>query len=170
LSELTHQEAAMSEGQVVGDQPTQLNYVVPQDVQSLLERYCDQTLISPSSLIRHLVAEFVDGSRTLEGAPFNHPQGRRTTVVLPERLLAAFEKKLDAEDFGTKAAVLAALLRAYLPPRVTDGETVRVEVNLPTSIYQKIGEIYGPGPAEALVLKALEDIADRSAQLTKEAS
>ena len=149
----------MSEGTVKGDQPVQLNYVIPADLEGLLDKYCEQTLVAPSALVRRLVTDFVDNTREPLVPPREHPRGRRTTVVLPDRLLVAFEAKAGSGAYGTKAAVIAALLADYLPPRVYIGETLKVEVDLPTPIVDHLNDTYGPGPVDALILKALEALA-----------
>lgn len=151
-----------------GDQPVQLNYVIPQDLDQLLEDYCKLTLISPSALVRSLIAEFVDGDRPID-PDTDHPRGRRTTVALPGRLLRAFEAKIQDEGHKTKAAVIGGLLQGYLPNRVSadTSDTVRVEVSLPTEISNYLFRKYGPGPAESLILRALDEFVS-SDQISKE--
>ena len=159
----------MSEGQVKGDRPIQLNYVIPSKLIDLLERYCRQTLASPSALIRRLISEFVGGS--LSHIDFSearkHPQGRRTTVVLPSRLLGAFEEKLEDRALGTKASVIAALLEDFLPPRVLSDSTVRVELEIPKDVFNRVYDLYGPGPSDEVVNKALQQFV-RQAEPAKE--
>jgi hypothetical protein len=150
------------------DRSVNFNYVIPGSVRSHLERYCDQNLISPSRLVRRLILEYVEGDRVLEEHPV-HPEGKRTSVTLPERLLNAFEEKIEADGHSTKAAVIAALLGQFLPGRVLapDTETVRVEADLPADIFSTIYGSYGPGPINEVLVKALTSLANQS-KLTKE--
>ena len=140
-----------------GDQMVQLNYVIPDELESLLTRYCEQNLASPSALIRRLIGDYLDGTTKIGAV--THPRGRRTTVALPEKLLFAFEEKIFEEGHRTKAAVIAALLSKFLPSRVLSDSTMRVEATMPTEVFNKIYEVYGPGPVDAVVVTALSDLA-----------
>ena len=141
------------------EHPVQLNYVIPEELGNLLGRYCEQNMVTPSSLIRRLVLEYVEGDRSIDDT--EHPRGRRTTVVLPQRLLLAFESKVEAQKHRTKAAVIAALLGDFLPNRVHSGDTIRVEVDLPTDVFNDIYSLYGPGPIDSVIAKALRTIHER---------
>ena len=150
----------MSKGQVKGDQPIQLNYVIPSKLVDLLDRYCGQTLASPSAIIRRLISGFVEGSISFTDseAAKEHPQGRRTTVVLPSRLLRAFEEEITRRSLGTKAAVIAALLADFLPSRVLSDSTIRAEVEIPKGVFDKVYDLFGPGPVDEVVIKALQEL------------
>ena len=144
------------------------NYVIPGDLNGLLELYSKQNLISSSKLVRRLILEYVEGDRNFPVPP-KHPSGKRTSVALTERLLHVFEAKIVDEGHSTKAAVIAALLAQFLPGRVLDPdtETVRVEADLPTDIFSTIYGVYGPGPINEVVVKAMTALANQS-KLTKE--
>jgi len=161
----------MSEGRVSDDQPVRLNYVIPNELASMLNRHCSQTLVQPSKLVRSLIAAFVEGSVDLSDGPLEHPRGLRTTVMLPGRLLAAFETKVTDRNYGTKAATIAGLLNDYLPPRTDNRDAVRVEISIPTDHFTQIYERFGPGPVEDVVLRALiNTMQGRAAEeFTKEA-
>ena len=138
---------------MVDEQPVQLNYVIPEDLNHMLARYCEQNMTTPSLLIRQLILEYVEGDRSVTNP--EHPRGRRTTVVLPQRLLLAFESKVEALNHRTKAAVIAALLGDFLPNRIHSGETVRVELSVPTEVFNLVYDLYGPGPLDVVFTKAL---------------
>ena len=135
------------------DRMVQLNYVIPIHLEDLLTRYCKQNLVSPSALIRRLILEVVEGDCDI--SPGEHPVGRRTTAALSQRLLQAFESKLDNSGPVTKAAAIAALLSDFLPPRVYAGETINVSLDLPVEVFNKLYDVYGPGPVDAVMGKAL---------------
>lgn len=142
---------------MLDDHPVQLNYVIPTDLQDLLARYCTQNLVSPSALVRRLILEYVEGDKSI--TPGDHPKGRRTTVALGSRLLSAFEQRVMDDGFdATKASVIAALLSDFLPNRVHSGDTVRVELDLPVEVFNRVVSRYGPGPTEDVIKKALEEI------------
>ena len=147
------------------DHTVQLNYVIPVALEDLLARYCKQNLVSPSALIRRLILEYVEGDRYIE--PGKHPVGRRTTAILPSRLLGGFELQVMSNGHSTKASVIAALLSGFLPGRVYAGETVRVEIDLPVEVFGKVYERYGPGPVDRVFSKALTEISEQ--ELTREA-
>lgn len=146
------------------EQPVQLNYVIPEDLGNMLSEYCEQNMTTPSLLVRQLILEYVEGDRTVKEP--EHPKGRRTTVVLPQRLLQAFESKIDVNNHRTKAAVIASLLGDFLPHRIDPGETVRVELDLPANVFHNVFERFGPGPIEDVITTALRVVSER--QLLKE--
>jgi len=150
---------------MVDDHTVQLNYVIPDELGSLLARYCEQNMTPSSALMRRLILEYVEGDRPVEVA--EHPRGRRTTVSLQSRLLTAFESKVEADNHPTKAAVIAALLAGFLPNRVHSGETVRVELDLSTDVFNRIYESFGPGPLDVVITKALHNLSERC-EYTKE--
>src|SRR3990167_6091381 len=130
------------------DEQVQLNYVLPEDLDKLLQRYCEQTGLQASTVLRRLISDWIGGEVAVEGAP-EHPKGRRTSAYLPVRLLAAFEDKIENESKGTKSGVIAALLQEYLESRTQMGDTVAVVVRLPVALYEQLSQ---EGlPAEGLV-------------------
>lgn len=148
------------------DHNVQLNYVIPNQLEDLLTRYCRQNLVAPSALIRRLILEYVEGDRSID--PSEHPKGRRTTVALQERLLGAFEHQISVNQHATKASVIAALLSGFLPNRVHSGDTIRLETDLPVEVFNKVYDRYGPGPVNSVIVKALQHLAE-SVELAEEA-
>ncbi len=61
-----------------------------------------------------------------------------------------------------KAAVIAALLRDFLPPRVLRDSTEKLTVEIPVGILSKIYSRYGPGPFEKVVIEALCDLIQKN--------
>lgn len=141
------------------EQPVQLNYVIPEELGNMLADYCEQNMTTPSLLIRQLILEYVEGDRVVSDPV--HPRGRRTTVVLPQRLLQAFESQIEDHKHGTKAAVIAALLGNFLPPRIDPGDKVRVELEIPTDVFNLVSERFGPGPVDDVIIKALRHVGVR---------
>lgn len=124
--------------------PVQLNYVLPEELDDLLQRYCEQNFALPAAVVRHLVGDFVSGALKVE-SPLEHPKGRRTTAALPARLLDAFETKIEAEVKGTKAAVLAYLLKSFLTPRTKTEDVVTLTVHVPTALLDQLAQDGPPG-------------------------
>ena len=147
------------------DYTVQLNYVIPNQLEDLLTRYCRQNHVAPSALIRRLILEYVEGDRSID--PSEHPKGRRTTVALSGKLLNAFEHRISANQHATKASVIAALLSGFLPNRVHSGDTIRLAADLPVEVFNKVYDRYGPGPIDYVIIKALEALAD-SVELVEE--
>ncbi len=139
------------------DRTVQLNYVIPIDLEDLLARYCKQNLVSPSALIRRLILEYIEGDCYV--SPGEHPVGRRTTAALSSRLLDGFSRHIESNGHSTKASVIAALLSAFLPNRVYSGDTVKVTLDLPVEVFNKVYDRYGPGPVEAIFAAAMADAA-----------
>lgn len=145
----------------VPDVQTRLNYVIPVDLEHLLSRYCAQTEMKSGPLVRRLISDFVKGDIELNCEALEHPKGRRTSVDLPARLLGALEERCEHMGVPTKAALIAALLRYFVPPRVDlVGEKLSVEI--PTSIFMKIYERYGPGPDDEVIVDALCDLIQKT--------
>ena len=126
----------------------QLNYVLPEELDDLLQRYCEQNFALPAAVVRHLIGDFVSGALKVD-SPLEHPKGRRTTATLPVRLLDAFEAKTEAEIKGTKAAVIAFLLKGFLTPRTKTEDVVTLMVQVPTALLDQLAQ-EGP-PGEILV-------------------
>jgi hypothetical protein len=145
-----------------GDESVRLNYVIPGRLGHLLQQYCAQTEMKPGPLVRRLVSDFVKGDIGINLDEMTHPKGRRTSVDLPGRLLEALEVKCEEIGAPTKAAVIAALLGDFLPPRVDTEGIEKVTVAIPTSIYSKIYDRYGPGPIEDVVIEALCDLIQKN--------
>jgi len=141
---------------------TRLNYVIPGNLEHLLARYCVQTEMKPGPLVRRLITDFMKGEIVLTQADLDHPRGKRTSVDLPVRLLDAFEGRCEEIKAPTKAAVIAALLREFLPPRVSTEGIEKIAVSVPTTIYNKIYKRYGPGPAEEVIVEALCDLIQKN--------
>lgn len=141
---------------------TRLNYVIPGRLDHLLTQYCAQTQMKPGPLVRRLICDFLKGEVEVGKKVLVHPQGRRTQVDLPERLLWALEERCREKGIPTKAALIAALLGDFLPPRVSADGIEKVSVELPTSIYSKIYERYGPGPKDEIILDALCDLIQKN--------
>lgn len=150
------------------DRTVQLNYVIPIDLEDLLARYCKQNLVSPSALIRRLILEYIEGSRYI--SPGEHPVGRRTTAALSTRLLNEFTRQIESRGHATKASVIAALLSDFLPNRVYSGDTVKVAIDLPVEVFNKVYERYGPGPVETIFAAAMRDAARAADKTVKEAN
>ena len=138
-----------------------LNYVIPPTLDHLLAQYCAQTEIRPGALVRRLVTDFLKGDVGVNVTDLVHPKGRRTSFNLPGRLLAALGAKCEEID-ATKAAVIAALLGDFLPPRVNTDGIEKIAVAIPTSIYTKIYNRYGPGPDEEVLVEALCDLIQKN--------
>lgn len=146
----------------VPDTTTRLNYVIPNRLEHLLSQYCAQTQMRSGPLVRRLIGDFLKGEFDIDREALEHPKGRRTSVDLPSRTLAAFEERCEAIKAPTKAAVIAALLGAFLPPRVNTEGIEKVTVEVPSSIYTKIYEYYGPGPDEEVFVEALCDLIQKN--------
>jgi hypothetical protein len=144
------------------DSQTSLNYVIPNRLAHLLARYCAQTGVKSSPLVRRLITDFLKGESGIDLEDLKHPNGRRTQVMLPARLLTALEQRCEEIEAPTKAAVIAALLADFLPPRVQIDDASTITVRIPSEIFSKIYERYGPGPAEELVVEALCDLIQKT--------
>ena len=144
------------------DTTTRLNYVIPTGIARLLESYCAQTQMKAGPLVRRLVSDFLKGEIGINIEDLEHPRGRRTSVDLPSRLLAAFEERCEEIEAPTKAAVIARLLADFLPPRVCQDGIEKLTVGIPTSIYQQIYERYGPGPKDEVLVEALCDLIQKN--------
>jgi hypothetical protein len=144
------------------DSTTRLNYVIPNRLEHLLTQYCAQTQMKPGPLVRRLVGDFLKGEVGINVGDLEHPKGRRTSVDLPARLLAALEVRCEEIEAPTKAAVIAALLGDFLPPRVETEGIEKLTVSVPTSIYTKIYKRYGPGPDEEVLVEALCDLIQKN--------
>jgi len=141
---------------------TCLNYVIPNRLAHLLARYCAQTEMKPGPLVRRLVTDFLKGEVGINLEDLKHPKGRRTQVVLPMRLLTVLEQRCEEIGAPTKAAVIAALLGDFLPPRVQIDDSEKITVAIPAEIFNKIYKHYGPGPTEELVIEALCDLLQKN--------
>jgi hypothetical protein len=142
---------------------TRLNYVIPAEMERLLTQYCIQTEMKPGPLVRRLITDFCKGeSNIVIEKDLVHPQGRRTSVDLPARLLRAFEDRCDIVGAPTKAAMIAGLLGDFLPSRVADCGSERLAVTIPASIYSKIYRQYGPGPDDEVIVSALCDLIQKN--------
>jgi len=139
-----------------------LNYVLPPNLEHLLAQYCAQTQMKPGLLVRRLVSDFLKGEVGINVTDLKHPKGRRTSFSLPARLLTALEERCEEIEAPTKAALIAALLGDFLPPRVNMDGIEKLTVEIPTSIYTKIYERYGPGPDDEVVVEALCDLIQKN--------
>lgn len=144
------------------DTHTRLNYVIPAEMEHLLTRYCVQTEMKPGPLVRRLITDFIKGEIGINLDKLEHPQGRRTSVDLPSRLLGAFEERCQQIGAPTKAAVIAGLLGDFLPTRVGEDRTENVSIAVPSSIFSKIYAQYGPGPFDEVIINALCDLIQKN--------
>ena len=140
------------------DRTVQLNYVIPIDLEDLLTRYCKQNLVSPSALVRRLILEYIEGCRYISLS--EHPVGRRTTAALSTRLLDEFSRQIESRGHATKASVIASLLNDFLPNRVYSGDTVKVTIDLPVEVFNKVYDRYGPGPVDVIFAAAMANAAN----------
>lgn len=141
---------------------TRFNYVIPNRLEHLLAQYCAQTGIRPGPLVRRLISDFLKGETGVNIEELDHPKGRRSQVDLPERLLNSLETRCQEIGAPTKAALIAALLGDFLPPRVDTDGIEKVTIEVPTSIYQRIYERYGPGPKDEILVEALCDLIQKN--------
>lgn len=144
------------------DTHTRLNYVIPAQMEHLLTRYCVQTEMKPGPLVRRLITDFVKGEISLDVNALAHPQGRRTSVDLPARLLAAFEERCEQIKAPTKAALIAGLLGGFLPTRIDTDTVERITVGVPSAVFSKIYTQYGPGPSDEVIVTALCDLIQKN--------
>lgn len=144
------------------DPQTRLNYVIPAKLEHLLGQYCAQTEMKPGPLVRRLITDFLKGEIGVNIEELEHPRGKRTSVDLPSRLLAALEERCEEIGVPTKAALIAALLGDFVPPRVESEGIEKVRIEVPTSIYSKIYERYGPGPDDEVIVDALCDLIQKN--------
>lgn len=144
------------------DTHTRLNYVIPAEMEHLLTRYCVQTEMKPGPLVRRLITDFIKGEVGVNLDKLTHPQGRRTSVDLPARLLAAFEERCEQIKAPTKAALIAGLLGDFLPTRVDTDNVERITVGVPSAVFSKIYERYGPGPNDEVIVDALCDLIQKN--------
>ena len=152
----------------LAQEPVKLNFVVPEDLASDLEVYQKYTGRTTSDLVRQLIAELLEGDIVRPPA-HPHPTGPRTTVEVPQRVLAALEQFTSSNRHPTKAALLAALMRRFLEGRVERMTTVSVgPISLPGPLYDKIVTTDGPGNIEALILRRLENSFKTVEEPTKE--
>jgi hypothetical protein len=115
-----------------------LNYVIPKMLDDALTSYCDQTGRSASDVIRQLLAEFIDGDRKLSTAAREIPNGVRSNMILPGRMLDALDAKLAAEGHGTRGAVIARLLYDFLEHRMGDLFAEAVTLTVERDLYNKL--------------------------------
>ena len=141
---------------------TRLNYVIPAKLEHLLARYCAQTGAKSGPLVRRLITDFLKGEIGVNLSDLRHPRGKRTSVDLPCRLLEAFEQRCEEVGAPTKAALIAALLQEFLPPRVNITDIECITVSVPTTILHKIHNYYGPGPDEEVMIEALCDLIQKN--------
>jgi hypothetical protein len=144
------------------DTHTRLNYVIPAQMEHLLTRYCVQTEMKPGPLVRRLITDFVKGEVGVNAEVLVHPHGRRTSVDLPARLLAAFEARCDQVKAPTKAALIAGLLGDFLPTRIDSDTVERITVGVPSVVFSKIYAQYGPGPSDEVIVTALCDLIQKN--------
>lgn len=117
-----------------------LNYVIPKILDEALTSYCDQTGRSASDVIRQLLAEFIDGDRKLSGVAREVPNGVRSNMILPVRMLEALDTKLAAEGHGTRGAVISKLLYDFLEHRMGDLFAEPLTVTVERELYNKLYE------------------------------
>jgi len=144
------------------DPLTRLNYVIPNRLEHLLTQYCAQTQIRSGPLVRRLIGDFLKDEIGVITADLEHPKGRRTSVDLPMRLFAALEQRCEEIGAPTKAALIAALLNSFLPPRVNTDGIEKISLDVPASIYNQIYERYGPGPNDEVIVEALCDLIQKN--------
>lgn len=131
-----------------------LNYVIPEELETALEDYSSQTGRPAHDVVRQLVVEFVEGDR---GAPEPraHPTGRRTNVVLPERVLGALEHHVGAAH-TSKAALIAGLLEDFLAHRRDPETYLSITIRLPARLLDTITKAY-PGPVPEAIVSFIEE-------------
>ena len=164
------EERAQNDGCWLGEPPepqvpdvqTRLNYVIPDNLEHLLQCYCTQTEMKSGPLVRRLITDFVKGEIILDPSELEHPKGRRTSVDLPGRLLVALEERCVELGAPTKAALIACLLNTWLPSRVDAEGVETLSIAVPASIYTKIYERYGPGPKDEIIIEALCDLIQKN--------
>lgn len=117
-----------------------LNYVIPKVLDDALTSYCDQTGRSASDVIRQLLAEFIDGDRKLSVAAREIPNGVRSNMILPGRMLEALDAKLASEGHGTRGAVIGRLLYDFLEHRMGDLFAETLSVTVERELYNKLYE------------------------------
>ncbi len=119
----------------MGDK-ARLNYVIPNDLEERLDVYCRQTGRTPTDVVRQLVCEWLEHDRHLEKAASEHPDGRRTNLLLTHQARTALEDRIIAEGHATVSAVVEALLRPFLASRAPGAvETVTLRLPVPVDLY-----------------------------------
>lgn len=111
---------------------TKLNYVIPEQLEEALAKYCEQTGRSASDVIRQLLSEYVFEDRKLSTPARPVTSGVRSNMMLPTVTLEALDARIMAEG-GTRGGVISRLLSDYLENRLGSifGETITVNVDRP---------------------------------------
>jgi len=114
-----------------------LNYSLPNELETRLDTYCDQTGRTASEVVRQLVLEYVEGDRVLTGVAPAVTPGRdsRSSLRLRSATLRAFEEKLSIERAApTRGSALSLLLSNFLDRTKAAPSRVIVPVPVATSI------------------------------------
>lgn len=117
-----------------------LNFVIPELIEKALEEYCDQTGRSASDLVRQLLSEFIDNDRKLSIPTKDTPDGVRSNMILPSRLLDALDEKIAMEGHTTRGSVISRLLQDFLENKVGEHFGEKVEITLDRNLYNKFVE------------------------------
>jgi hypothetical protein len=135
-----------------------LNFVLPTDLDADLAGYCAETGRKATGVIRQLVVEWLEGDLSLPERASEHPEGRRTNILLPPRVADALDARRASEGHVTRAAVIEALLRRFLVRRrSSSGDTLTVRVRLPVDLFNELATVckaVGLSVEEALVADA----------------
>lgn len=135
---------------------TKLNYVIPELLDEALAKYCEQTGRTASDVIRQLLTEYIDGDRKLSTPAREAPNGVRSNMMLPTKVLEALDQKIASEGNSTRGGTISRLLYDFLEHRMgsTFSETLSITIDRPT--YKKLYESSQKRgkPVEDLIVEA----------------
>lgn len=124
-----------------------LNYTISESIDDQMSSYCELTGRTASDLVRQLVSEVLEDDRRLPPPETisaflqkGERRDRRTDMWMSARYLAAFDEKLEEENYPSKSGVIAYLLFDFLNARANHAgtEMVRVETLVDRLTYTKL--------------------------------
>jgi len=125
-------------GTIIVNHSVKLNFVIPSNCSNALTAYCESTGRSPSDILRGLISEYVDGRLEMGGKIPENQNGVRSNMLIPQKILTLFDKKIDESGAGSRGAVISKLLYDFLEPRIGDMFNESVTVSLDKKLYDKL--------------------------------
>jgi metal-responsive CopG/Arc/MetJ family transcriptional regulator len=117
-----------------------LNYAVPKVLDDALSNYCEQTGRTASDVIRQLLAEYIEGERTLSTSPKTFGIGIRSNMILPKTLKDLLDSKIAADGEASRGAVIVRLLYDFLEHKIGVELNETVTLSMGRELYNKLYE------------------------------
>lgn len=119
-----------------------LNFVIAPDIASKLDEYEAYTGRKQSAVIRQLVVDWIEGWVDLPDGELEHPEGRRTNILLSWPVRHALNKRVAEIGHPTVSAVVHGLLRAFLDARApSDEDTVTLRLKAPVGLIEQFTSV-----------------------------